>query len=109
MKTIFLVLGFISSILSVILAVTPLFKIAFIPCIAAIVFGLIAYYISKQKQLPKKSIQLVFLISIIALTLTTYKTIFIKVEVGNTDELIQKENNSEQEAIETLEDIEIDE
>jgi hypothetical protein len=29
--------------------------------------------------------------------------------VGDTEELIQKENESEQEAIETLEDIEIDE
>jgi predicted PurR-regulated permease PerM len=109
MKTFFLVLGFIASILSLILAVTPLFKIAFIPCIAALVFALVALYISKQKQLPKKSIHLVILMTIIALTVTTYKTIFIKVEVGNTQELIQKENESEQEAIETLEDIQIDE
>jgi membrane protein implicated in regulation of membrane protease activity len=109
MRTLFVVLGFIASILSVILAVTPLFKIAFIPSIAALVFGLVALYVSKQKQLPKKSIQLVFLLTIIALSLTTYKSIFSTVEVGDTEELIQKENESEQEAIETLEDIEIDE
>ena len=109
MRTLFVVLGFIVSILSVILAVTPLFKIAFIPSIAALVFGLIALYVSRQKQLPKKSIQLVFLLTIIALSLTTYKSIFSTVEVGDTEELIQKENESEQEAIETLEDIEIDE
>jgi membrane protein implicated in regulation of membrane protease activity len=109
MRTLFVVLSFIASILSVILAVTPLFKIAFIPSIAALVFGLVALYVSKQKQLPRKSIQLVFLLTIIALSLTTYKSIFSTVEVGDTEELIQKENESEQEAIETLEDIEIDE
>jgi hypothetical protein len=59
--------------------------------------------------LPKKSIQLVFLLTIIALSLTTYKSIFITVKVGDTEEQIQKENESEQEALETLEDIEIDE
>ncbi len=50
-----------------------------------------------------------FLLTIIALSLSTYKTIFTTVEVGDTEELIQKEEESEQEAIETLEDIEIDE
>ena len=109
MKTLFVTLGFVASTLSVILAVTPLFKIAFIPCIAALVFAMLALYFSKQKQLSKKSIHLDFLLTFIALSLTTYKSIFTKVEVGNTDELIQKEDASEQEAIETLEDIEIDE
>lgn len=109
MRAISVVLGFITAILAIILAVTPLFKIAFIPSILAFVFGLVTLYVSRQKQLPRKSIQLVLLLSLIALSLTTYKSIFIKVEVGNTEELIQKENESEQEAIETLEDIEIDE
>jgi membrane protein implicated in regulation of membrane protease activity len=109
MKTLFVVLGFIASILSIILAVTPLFKIGYIPSIAALVFGLVALYISKNKQLQKKSIQLVFLMTLIALAITTFKTVFNTVEVGNTEELIQKEEDSEQEAIETLEDIEIDE
>ncbi len=109
MKTLFVILGFIASILSLILAVTPLFKIAYIPAIAALAFGLVAFYISKQKQLPKKSIHLVLLLTIIALSVTTFKTIFNTVKVGDTEELIQKENESEQEAIETLEDIQIDE
>ena len=109
MKTLFVVLSFVASILSVILAVTPLFKLAFLPGIAALVFGFVALYLSKQKQLSKKSIQLVFLLTIIALSVSSYKAIFNKVEVGNTEELIQKEDASEQEAIETLEEIEIDE
>lgn len=109
MKTVFVVLSFIATVLSLILAVTPLYKLAFLTSIAALVFGSISLYISNKKQLPKKSIHLMFLLTIIALSLSTYKTIFTTVEVGNTEELIQKEEESEQEAIETLEDIEIDE
>lgn len=109
MKTLFAILGFIAAILSVIVSVTPLYKIAFITTFAAMIFGLIALYISNQKKLPKKSLQLVFLLTIIALSLSTYKSIFTKAEVGNTDELIQKENQSEEDAIETLEGVEIDE
>lgn len=109
MKTILITLGFVASAIAVVLAVTPLFKIAVLPGITAMAFGILALYFSKQKKWSKKSIHLVILLSIIALSLTTYKSIFTKVEVGNTEELIQKEEASEQDAIETLEDIEIDE
>ena len=109
MKTVFVILGFLASVLSIILAVTPLYKIAFLTSIAALVFGSISLYISYKKQLPKKSIHLIFLLTIIALSRSTYQTIFTTVEVGHTEELIQKEEESEQEAIETLEDIEINE
>lgn len=109
MRTVLVIFGFIAAILSVILSVTPLFKIAYIPSIIALFLGLIALYFSIKKQLPKKSIHLLLLLTLIAFSITTFKSIFINVEVGNTEELIQKEADSEQEAIETLEDIEIDE
>ncbi len=109
MKKLVIILGFISAILAVILAVTPLSKIAFAPGIAALIFGVTAIYISKEKQDSKKSIQLIFLLTIIALTLATYKSIFNTVEVGNTEELIEKENESQEEAIEELDGLEIDE
>jgi thiol:disulfide interchange protein len=109
MKKLVVVLGFISAILAVFLAVTPLSKIAYLPAVAALFFGIIALYISKEKQTSKKSIQLIFLLTIIALVVTTYKSVFNTVEVGNTEELIEKENESEQKAIEELEELDIDE
>jgi len=109
MKKIIIVLGFISAILAVVLAVTPLSQIAFIPGITALIFGIIAIYLSKQNQGSKKSIQLIFLLTIIALTVTTYKSVFNTVEVGNTEELQQKETESQEEAIQELDDIELDE
>ncbi|WP_299336460.1 FUSC family protein [uncultured Psychroserpens sp.] len=109
MKKLFIVLGFITAILALILAVTPLSKIAYIPSIAALIFGVLALVTSKDKHSGKKSIQLIFLMTIIALILTTYKAIFNTVEVGNTEQLEQKEEQLEQESIDELEGLEIDE
>lgn len=108
MKKLFLILGFITAILALILAVTPLFNIAFIPAIATLVFGILALVISKEKQQYKKPIQLVFLMTIIALVLTTYKAVYTESEVGNTEKMEQKEEQLEEESIQELEGLEID-
>lgn len=109
MRRFFIVLGFIASILAVILSVSPLSKIAYIPAVIALLFGFIAFYLSRQKQYPKKSIQLIFLLTIISLTITTYKAIFNVVEIGNIEGLELKEKESEEEAIQELEDLDLDE
>ena len=108
MKTLFKVLGLITAILAVILSVLPLSNLAFIPAIAALVFGLIAFLMARQQQEPRKSIQLIFILTIIALSLATYKSIFNESEVGNTEELQETEQKSEEEAIEELEDLDLD-
>ena len=108
MRRLFIILGFVTSILAVILSVTPLSKIAFIPALGALIFGLAAFYFSRQKQYPKKSIQLIFLLTIISLTITTYKAVFSVVEIGDVEGLEQKEKESEEKAIEELDDINFD-
>ena len=108
MRRLFIILGFITSILAVILAVTPLSKIAYIPALFALIFGAIAFYLSRQKQYPKKSIQLIFMLTVISLTITTYKAVFNTVEIGNIDGLKLKEKESEQKAIEELEGLDIE-
>nr|WP_321234067.1 FUSC family protein [uncultured Psychroserpens sp.] len=108
MKKLFIILGFITSIIAVILAVTPLSRIAYIPSVTALIFGVLALYTSKDKQQFKKSIQLIFLMTIISLVVTTYKTIFNTAEVGNTEQLEQKVEQLEKESLDELEDLEID-
>lgn len=108
MRGLFTVLGLITSILAVVLSITPLSKIAYIPAVVALIFGLIAFYISRQQQYPKKSIQLIFLLTIISLSITTYKTIFNVAKVGNVKGLELKEKESEAKAIEELEDLELE-
>ena len=109
MKKILTVLGIITSVLALILATTPLSKIALIPCIAAFIFGVLALTVPKNKEGSKKSIQLIFLMTIIALALTTYKAIFNTVEVGDTEQLEQKEEKLEEESLKELEELDIDE
>lgn len=109
MKKLFIVLGFIAAVLALVLAVTPLSKIAYIPSVLALIFGILALYSSKGKSQSKKSIQLIFLMTIIALALTTYKAIFNKVEVGDTEQLEQKGEEIEEESLEELDELDIDE
>ncbi len=109
MRRLFIILGFIASILAVILSVTPLSKISYIPAIAALIFGGIAFYLSREKQYPKKSIQLIFMLTIISLIITTYKAVFNVVEVGNVEGLELKEKESEEKAIKELEGLDLEE
>ncbi|RKE94907.1 FUSC family protein [Ichthyenterobacterium magnum] len=109
MRKLLIILGFITATLAVILAVTPLSKMAFIPAILAFIFGLIALKFSKAKQLSKKSIQLIFLLTIISISLATYKTIFQTSEVGDTQELELRDEESVEDSKEILEDLDLDE
>ncbi len=108
MKQVFTILGLIAAILATILSVLPLSNLAIFPGIAALVFGLIAFYLSKKAGHIKKIIQFTFLLTIIALSITIYKAVFTKIEVTNTEELIIKEEESKQEAIEELEDLDLE-
>lgn len=108
MRTLFVVLALISAILSVVLSILPVSNLAFLPAIGALIFGLIAFYLSNKQQKPKHIINLAFLLTILALGLTIYKSVFNTVEVGNIDELEKKEIQSEEEAIEELNDLDLD-
>lgn len=109
MKKLFTILAFIASLLAIILSVLPVSNLAIIPAIAALIFGLLAFYLSKKSGQVKKIIQFSFFLTIIALGITTYKSIFTVTEVADTEELTTKENKSEEEAIEELEELDIEE
>lgn len=107
MRLVFIILGLFTAILAVILAVLPLSNFAFLPAIAALIFGILAFIKGKKENKPKHTVQLIFLLTIIALALATYKSITATTEVGNTEQLEQRDEESKKEAIEELEDIEI--
>ncbi len=113
MKKLFIILGLITGVLAVILSVLPTFKIAFIPAGLAFIFGLLAFLQVKKEGSSKHTVQLIFLFSIIALSLATYKSIFETNEIGNTEKLEQREEESLEDSIEELdeelEDIDISE
>lgn len=109
MKKIFTILAIITSILSIILSVLPISNLAIFPAIAALIFGVIAFYLSKKTGSVKKIIQFSFLLTIVSLSIITYKAIFNKTEVADTQELVEKETKSEEEAIEELEGLDLEE
>ena len=108
-KKIVIILGFISAILSVILAVTPLSKLAVIPIIVAFICGLVILFLSKKQNKKTKTIQYIFLLIIISLSLTIYKGIFATTDLGNTEQLEERDEENLEDSKEILEDIEIDE
>jgi len=108
MRKVFIILGLIAALLAVILSVLPLSNLAFIPAILALLFGIIALYLSNKSGASKKIIYYIFLLTIISLVFATYKSIFSEPEVVNMEELQEKENESKQEAIDELEELNID-
>lgn len=109
MKKLFIILGFISAILAVILAVTPLSSLAIAPIVAAFICGLIVLFISKKQNTKTKTIQYIFILVIISLGLTIYKGVFSTTEIGDTEQLEQRDEENLEDSKEILEDIEIDE
>ena len=85
MRKLFIVLGIIAAVLAVVFSVLPVSNLAFVPGIAALVFGLIAFFLAQKQNQSKKLIQLIFILTIIALSLTSYKAIFNETTIGNTE------------------------
>jgi predicted membrane protein len=108
-KKLFIILGFIAAILAVIIAVTPLSNLAVVPIIVAFLSGLIVLFLSKKQNTKTKTIQYIFLLVIISLSLTIYKGVSSTKEIGNTEQLEQRDEENLEDSKEILEDIEIDE
>jgi TRAP-type mannitol/chloroaromatic compound transport system permease small subunit len=107
MKKAFTILALTASALAIILAVLPISNLAIIPSIAALIFGVIAFYLSKKTGEPKKIIQFTILLTFVALALSGYKAFFTTTKVANTDVIDAKEIQFEEEAIQELEGLEI--
>lgn len=108
MKKTFTILAIITSVIAIIISVLPLSNLAIIPCVIALICGWVAYYLSKKSGEVKKIIQFTFLLTLIALAISTFKSFFNTVEVKNTKALETKEAESKEEAIEELNELDID-
>ena len=108
MKKLFTILAIIASFFAIIFSVLPISNLAVVPGFIALVFGLIAYYLSKKTGQVKKIIPFTILLTIMALSISSYKAFFTKTEVASTKVLEAKEIKLEEEAIEELEGLEIE-
>lgn len=107
MKQTFTILGIVCGFFALLLAVLPISNLAIFPAIFAFIFGGAAYYFSKKTGEVKKIIPFTILITMCALSLTTYKAFFVKTEVVDTTILNEKEAQFEEKAIEELDNLEI--
>lgn len=90
------------------MTILPFGAIAFIPIILSLIFGLLAFKLTKQEAKNVNLIKIVFLVVIVALSITIYRTFIEENTIDNNIESVEKEKKSEEEAIEELEGIEIE-
>ena len=109
MRLLFIILGLISGILALILAILPFGLIALVPAVLALIFGLLAFIMSKKDGKSKLPVKIIFLFTILALVLTTYKSVTSENTIESDTEFIEKQEDSQQEALEELEELNIEE
>ena len=96
MKKALILLGFLSALAATVISVTHLHHLAIAPLIVAFLSGLIVLFISKKQSPKPKTIQYIFLLVIISLSLTIYKSVFSTSELDNIEQLEQSDKvNSE--------------
>src|SRR5690606_22942913 len=106
MRKLFTILALIAAIVALILSVLPLSNLAYIPAVAALVFGLLAVFVKKSTT-NTKTVNLSFFLTVIALGFTVDKSVFTTSEVGNTEAFDQKAEESVEASIDALENIDI--
>ena len=107
MKKIFTILAITASVLAIIFSVLPISNLTIFPAAAAVIFGFVAFYLSKKTGEVKKVIQFSFLLTMAALAIVTYKSVFTETEIASTEIIDTKEAESDSETMDDLEGLEI--
>jgi hypothetical protein len=106
MNKLFTVLGFIGAVLGLIFSFLPISNLAIFPAIIGLIFGLIAYS-SARKQNGKSSFQrIVVLLSLVAIIISVGKQLVFTDKVEEDTNFIEKTEQSEQDAVKELDELE---
>lgn len=108
MRILITTLAIIAASLGLVLSILPFGAIALIPIVIAFILGFIAYKMAQKDGANTKLVKVVFLITIIALVLSIYRTVIEDNVVENDIETIEKEKQSQEDALEELEDLDIE-
>ena len=108
MRILVTTLAIIAACLGLILSILPFGAIALIPTIIAFILGFIAFKMAQKDGANTKLVKVIFLITIISLVLSIYRSVFETNVVENDIETIEKEEQSKEDAIEELEGLEIE-
>ncbi|WP_347925520.1 FUSC family protein [Pontimicrobium sp. SW4] len=102
------ILAILAASLGLMLSILPLGSIALIPIIGAFILAFIAFKMAQKDGANTKLVKVIFLITIISLALTIYRSVFEVNVVENDIETIEREKQSKEDAIEELEGLEIE-
>lgn len=106
----FSVLGIIGAVLGLLFSFLPISNLAIIPAIFGLILGFIAYYSAKKKNLNFSFARVVILLSLVAIIILVGKQLFTENKVNEDIEFIEKEKQSEEDAVKDLEELdELDE
>ncbi|MGY3795370.1 hypothetical protein [uncultured Aquimarina sp.] len=106
MRIVLLSVAAIAAFLGIIMAILPFGTIGVLPGVVALIAGFGAYYFSKKNDKPQKLSILFLTIGILVAIASGSKSFWVKDEVAVDTEFQQKEEQSKEEAIEELKEIE---
>ena len=108
MKKLFIILGLVSAIVATILSVSKFQNLAVTPIIIAFISGLIVLFLSKKEHTKTKTIQYIFLLVIISLSLTIYKGVISPTNIDEIEQLEQQDEKNTDKPKEIIEQTVID-
>ena len=106
MRIIFISIAAIAAFFGVIMTILPFGTIGILPGIVALATGLTSFYISKKQLKPKKLSLLFAIIGVLVILGSGSKSLWVKDEIAVDKEFLQKEEQSKEEAIDDLKEIE---
>ncbi|WP_299220432.1 hypothetical protein [uncultured Aquimarina sp.] len=106
MRIVLISIAAIAAFLGIIMAILPFGTIGILPGIVALISGFGAYFISKKQLKPQKLSLLFLTIGVLVIVASGSKSLWVKDEVAVDEEFQQKEEQSKEEAIEELKEIE---
>ncbi|AXT50053.1 hypothetical protein D1818_04110 [Aquimarina sp. BL5] len=106
MRIVLISIAAIAAFLGIIMAILPFGTIGVLPGIVAIISGFGAYFLSKKQLKPQKLSLLFLTIGVLVIVASGSKSFWVKDEVAVDEEFQQKEEQSKEEAIEELKEIE---
>lgn len=101
-------LSVLTAIIGIVLSVLPFGSIALIPIFTAFILCYIAYKMALKANANTKFVKVIFLVTLVAFLLSVYRIVFDENVIENDIETIEKEKQSKEDAMETLEGIDIE-
>ena len=95
--------------LPLILSILPIYIIAYIPAVIGIVCAFVLCKINQKSNTNSTTFKVLVFLIVASLSITSYRVFLTTSEVSDTKNIQQKEQQSEEEAIEELEGLELEE